>query len=81
MLILLKTRNMEEKTTKRPRRVMVSDGKLLIMAELPFREGEPKPCTSFFKAYNGKAAALAIEALKERVDVYVSTLQHTLGSI
>lgn len=72
---------MEEKTTKRPRRVMVSEGKLLIMTELPFREGEPKPCTNFFKAYNGKAAALAIEALKERVDVCVSTLQHNLNRV
>lgn len=72
---------MEEKTTKRPRRVMVSDGKLLIMTELPFREGEPRPCTNFFKAYNGKAAALAIEALKERVDVCVSTLQHNLNRV
>lgn len=31
---------MEEKTAKRPRRVMVSEGKLLIMTELPFREGD-----------------------------------------
>lgn len=60
---------------------MVSEGKLLIMTELPFREGEPRPCTNFFKAYNGKAAALAIEALKERVDVCVSTLQHNLNRI
>lgn len=30
---------MEEKTTKRPRRVMVSEGKLLIMTEVPFKEG------------------------------------------
>lgn len=72
---------MEEKTTKRQRRVMVSEGKLLIMTELPFREGESIPCTNFFKAYNGKAAALAIEALKERVDVCVSTLQHNLNRI
>lgn len=72
---------MEEKTTKRPRRVMVSEGKLLIMTELPFKEGEPRPCTNFFKAYNGKAAALAIEALKERVDNCVSTLQHNLNKI
>ena len=72
---------MEEKTTKRPRRVMVSDGKLLIMTELPFIEGEPRQSTNFFKAYNGKAAALAIEALKERVDVCVSTLQHNLNRI
>lgn len=60
---------------------MVSEGKLLIITELPFREGEPRPCTNFFKAYNGKAAALAIEALKERVDVCVSTLQHNLNRI
>lgn len=72
---------MEEKTTKRPRRVVVSDGKLLIMTELPFREGEPRPCTNFFKAYNGKAAALAIEALKERVDVCISALQHNLNRV
>ena len=72
---------MEEKTTKRQRRVMVSDGKLLIMTELPFREGEPKPRTNFFEAYNGKAAALAIEALKERVNVCISTLQHNLNRI
>lgn len=72
---------MEEKTTKRQRRVMVSEGKLLIMTELPFRDGEPIPCTNFFKAYNGKAAALAIEALKERVDVCVSTLHHNLNRI
>ena len=72
---------MEEKTTKRPRRVMVSDGKLLIMTELPFREGEPRQCTNFFKAYNGKAAALAIEALKERVNVCISTLQHNLNRV
>lgn len=55
---------MEEKTTKRPRRVMVSEGKLLIMAKLHFREGKPRPCTNFFKAYNGKAAALAIISAK-----------------
>lgn len=72
---------MEEKTAKRLRRVMVSEGKLLIMTELPFRDGEPRPRTNFFKAYNGKAAALAIEALKERVDVCVSTLQHNLNRI
>ena len=72
---------MEEKTTKRPRRVMVSEGKLLIMTQLPFRDGEPRQQTNFFKAYNGKAAALAIEALKERVDVCVSTLQHNLNRI
>ena len=72
---------MEEKTTKRPRRVMVSEGKLLIMTELPFREGEPKQCTNFFKAYNGKAAAFAIEALKERVNVCISTLQHNLNRV
>lgn len=41
---------MEEKTTKRPRRVVVSEGKLLIMQEVPFKEGEPRVTTRFFSA-------------------------------
>ena len=50
---------MEEKTTQRPRRVMVSEGKLLIMTEVPFKEGTPRGTTRFFGAFNGNAANLA----------------------
>lgn len=42
---------MEEKTTKRPRRVMVEDGKLLIMTEVPFKDGDFKKPTNFFSGF------------------------------
>lgn len=43
---------MEEKTIKRPRRVMVSDGKLLIMTEVPFKDGTPRGTIRLFGAFN-----------------------------
>lgn len=65
---------MEEKTTKRPRRVMVEDGKLLIMAEIPFKDGDFKKPTNFFEAFDGKAALFTIEAIKERIEGCLSAL-------
>lgn len=65
---------MEEKTTKRPRRVMVSEGKLLIMTEVPFKEGDFKSPTNFFEAFDGKAASFTIEAIKGRIDGCLSSL-------
>ena len=70
---------MEEKTTKRPRRVMVEDGKLLIMAEIPFKDGDFKKPTSFFEAFGGKAASFTIEALKERIDGCLSSLNANIN--
>lgn len=65
---------MEEKTTKRPRRVVVEDGKLLIMAEVPFKDGDFKKPTNFFEAFDGKAAYFTIEAIKERIEGCLSAL-------
>ena len=79
MLILLKTRNMEEKTTKRPRRVMVEDGKLLIMTEVPFKDGDLKKSTNFFEVFDGKAASFTIEALKERIEGCLSSLNANIN--
>lgn len=59
---------MEEKTTKRPRRVMVSEGKLLIMTEVPFKDGDFRKPKNFFEVFDGKAASFTIEAIKERID-------------
>lgn len=70
---------MEEKTTKRPRRVMVSEGKLLIMHEVPFKEGEPHAATRFFSAFDGNAAKLAIIALKARIEECLSSLTKNVG--
>lgn len=70
---------MEEKTTKRPRRVMVSEGKLLIMQEVPFKEGEPRSTIRFFSAFEGNAAKLAIIALKARIEKCLSSLTKNVG--
>ena len=70
---------MEEKTTKRPRRVMVEDGKLLIMTEVPFKDGDFKKPTNFFEVFDGKAAAFTIEALKERIEGCPSSLNANIN--
>lgn len=70
---------MEEKTTKRPRRVMVSDGKLLIMTEVPFKEGDFKKPINFFEAFDGKASCFTIEVLKERIEVCLSSLNANIN--
>lgn len=70
---------MEEKTTKRPRRVMVEDGKLLIMTEVPFKDGDFKKPTNFFEAFDGKAASFTIEALKERIEGCLSSLNANIN--
>lgn len=70
---------MEEKTTKRPRRVMVEDGKLLIMTEVPFKDGDFKKPKNFFKVLDGKAAAFTIEALKERIEGCLSSLNANIN--
>lgn len=70
---------MEEKTTKRPRRVMVSEGKLLIMQEVPFKEGEHRTTTRFFSAFEGKAARLATLAIKARIEKCLSSLTKNVG--
>lgn len=70
---------MEEKATKRPRRVMVEDGKLLIMTEVPFKDGDFKKPINFFEAFDGKAASFTIEALKERIDGCLSSLNANIN--
>lgn len=70
---------MKEKTTKRPRRVMVEDGKLLIMTEVPFKDGDFKKPTNFFEAFDGKAASFTIEAIKERIDGCLSSLNANIN--
>lgn len=70
---------MEEKTTKRLRRVMVEDGKLLIMTEVPFKDGDFKKPTNFFEAFDGKAASFTIEAIKERIDGCLSSLNANIN--
>lgn len=70
---------MEEKTTKRQRRVMVSDGKLLIMQEVPFKEGKPRTTTCFFSAFDGKAAKLATLAIKARIEKCLASLTKNIG--
>ena len=71
---------MEEKTTKRPRRVMVEDGKLLIMTEVPFKEdGDFKKKKTFFEVFDGKAASFTIEALKERIEGCLSSLNANIN--
>lgn len=70
---------MEEKTTKRPRRVIVEDGKLLIMTEVPFKDGDFKKPTNFFEAFDGKAASFTIEALKERIEGCLSSLNANIN--
>ena len=72
---------MEEKTTKRPRRVMVSEGKLLIMQEVPFKfkESEPRTTTCFFSAFDGNAAKLATLAIKARIEKCLSSLTKNVG--
>ena len=70
---------MEEKTTKRPRRVMVSEGKLLIMQEVPFKEGEHRTTARFFSAFDGKAAKFATLAIKARIEKCLSSLTKNVG--
>ena len=70
---------MEEKTAKRPRRVMVSEGKLLIMTEVHFKEGDFKKPTNFFEAFDGKAASFTIEAIKERIEGCLSSLNANIN--
>ena len=70
---------MEEKTTKRPRRVVVSEGKLLIMQEVPFKEGEHRTTARFFSAFDGKAAKLATLAIKARIEKCLSSLTKNVG--
>lgn len=70
---------MEEKTAKRPRRVMVEDGKLLIMTEVPFKDCESKKPTNFFEVFDGKAASFTIEYLKERIDGCLSSLNANIN--
>lgn len=70
---------MEEKTTQRPRRVMVSEGKLLIMTEVPFKDGEPRTTMRFFSAFDGNAAKFAIIALKARIERCLSSLTKNVG--
>lgn len=72
---------MEEKTTKRPRRVMIEDGKLLIMTEVPFKEdGDFKKKKTFFEVLDGKAASFTIEAVKERIEGCLATLKANINS-
>ena len=70
---------MEEKTTKRPRRVIVEDGKLLIMTEVPFKDGRPRTTTRFFSSFDGYAARLAIISLKARIEKCFSSLTKNVG--
>ena len=70
---------MEEKTTKRPRRVIASNGKLLIMTEIPFKKGEPRTTMRFFSAFDGNAAKIAIIALKARIEKCLSSLTKNVG--
>lgn len=70
---------MEEKTAKRPRRVMVSEGKLLIMTEVPLKEGEPHTTMRFFSAFDGNAAKIAIIAIKARIERCISSLTRNVG--
>lgn len=70
---------MEEQTHKRPRRVMVSNGKLLIMQEVAFKEGEPQHRTNFFSTFDGNAAKVAQIALKKRIEKCLSALTKHIG--
>lgn len=70
---------MEEKTTKRPRRVMIEDGKLLIMTEVPFKDGDFKKPKNFFEVFDGKASSFTIEAIKERIEGCLSTLNANIN--
>lgn len=70
---------MEEKTTKRLRRVMVEDGKLFIMTEVPFKDGDFKKPKNFFEVFDGKAASFAIEAIKERIEGCLSALSANIN--
>lgn len=47
---------------------MVEDGKLLIMTEFPFKDGDFKKPKNFFEVFDGKAASFTIEVIKERID-------------
>lgn len=58
---------------------MVSEGELLIMQEVPFKEGEPRVTTRFFSAFYGNAAKLATIALKARIEKCLSALTKNVG--
>lgn len=58
---------------------MVSEGKLLIMTEVPFKEGEPRKTMRFFSAFDGNAAKIAIIALKARIERCISSLTKNVG--
>lgn len=67
---------MEEQTHKRPRRVMVSDGKLLIMTEVPFKDCDCNIVKeNIFTAFSGKAFLMLTESIQERINECVATLQ------
>lgn len=58
---------------------MVEDGKILIMTEVPFKDGDFKKPTNFFEAFDGKAASFTIEAIKERIDGCLSSLNANIN--
>lgn len=58
---------------------MVSNGKLLIMQEVTFKEGEPQHRTNFFSAFDGNAAKVAQIALKKRIEKCLSALTKHIG--
>lgn len=58
---------------------MVSDGKLLIMAEIPFKDGDFKKPTNFFEAFDGKASSFTIEVIKERIEGCLSALDANIN--
>lgn len=58
---------------------MVEDGKLLIMTEVPFKDGDLKKPTTFFDVFDGKAASFTIEAIKERIDGCLSSLNANIN--
>lgn len=59
---------------------MVSEGKLLIMQDVPFKEGTPRGTMRFFGAFNGNAANLAEIALKKRIEKCVASLTRNVGN-
>lgn len=65
---------MEEKTTQRPRRVMVSEGKLLIMTEVPFKDCDCNIVKeNIFTAFSGKAFLMLTESIQERINECVAS--------
>ena len=55
------------------------EGTLLIVTELPFKEGEQKEFINFFDTFGGKAATLAKKALKMRIDHCLLSLSEHIG--